>query len=166
MRGAILQALANHGRPIRLPETARALLAQVAIAEAELAQELRRSPTYAEIACHRGVREDEITSVLLRARAPLPLTLSPDESDRSSGIDRRIPRTEQGVDFDDLMSEIRQALRELPARERIIVECRFGLDGRRALSLREVGELLGVSYERVRQLEVVALKRLRCALSE
>jgi len=165
IRQAILAALARHGRTVRVPLNRTADLSRIIRTAETLRQELRREPTPEEIAASTGLALDVVQSLaaLNTADVRLDAPLDP-EGDRSL-IDRFIA-DEQGDAEEQAMDrflseEIESALRTLPPRDAKVLRLYFGLDGGREHTLEEIGGMLGVTRERVRQLRDRALKRLR-----
>jgi RNA polymerase primary sigma factor len=165
IRQAILAALARHGRTVRVPLNRTADLSRIVRTSETLRQELRREPTPEEIADAVGLSVDVVQSLaaLNTAEVRLDAPLDP-EGDRSL-IDRFIADDQSDAEtqaMDHFLSEeIERALRTLPARDAKVLRLYFGLDGGREHTLEEIGGMLGVTRERVRQLRDRALKRLR-----
>src|SRR3954466_13493147 len=165
IRQAILASLARHGRTVRVPLNRTADLSKIVRTAEALRQELKREPTPEEIAGATGLALDVVQSLaaLNTADVRLDAPLDP-EGDRSL-IDRFIAE-EQGDPEEQAMDrflseEIESALRTLPPRDAKVLRLYFGLDGGREHTLEEIGGMLGVTRERVRQLRDRALKRLR-----
>ena len=165
IRQSILAALARHGRTVRVPLNRTADLSRITRTSETLRQELRREPTPEEIATNLGLSVDVVRSLaaLNTAEVRLDAPLDP-EGDRSL-IERFIADdqgdTETQVMDKFLSEEIEHALRTLPPRDAKVLRLYFGLDGGREHTLEEIGGMLGVTRERVRQLRDRALKRLR-----
>ncbi|HEY8106656.1 MAG TPA: RNA polymerase sigma factor RpoD/SigA [Gemmatimonadales bacterium] len=165
IRQAILAALARHGRTVRVPLNRTADLSRIVRTSESLRQELQREPTPEEIANAVGLSVDVVQSLaaLNTAEVRLDAPLDP-EGDRSL-IDRFIVDDQSDAEaqaMDHFLSEeIERALRTLPARDAKVLRLYFGLDGGREHTLEEIGAMLGVTRERVRQLRDRALKRLR-----
>src|SRR6478735_3618061 len=165
IRQAILAALARHGRTVRVPLNRTADLSRIIRTAETLRQELRREPTPEEIAGATGLALDVVQSLaaLNTADVRLDAPLDP-EGDRSL-MDRFV--AEDGNSAEDqamdafLTEEIDSALRTLPPRDAKVLRLYFGLDGGREHTLEEIGGMLGVTRERVRQLRDRALRRLR-----
>lgn len=165
IRQAILASLARQGRSVRVPLNRTADLSRIVRAAEALRQELRREPTPEEIAHSTGLTVDVVQSLsaLNTTDVRLDAPLDP-EGDRSL-IDRFV--AEEGNDAETeamdrfLSDEIEQALATLPPRDAKVLRLYFGLDGGREHTLEEIGGMLGVTRERVRQLRDRALKRLR-----
>jgi RNA polymerase primary sigma factor len=165
IRQAILASLARQGRTVRVPLNRTADLSRIVRTAETLRQELRREPTPEEIASSTGLSVDVVQSLaaLNTSEIRLDAPLDP-EGDRSL-IERFIadeqgdPETQAMDKF--LSEEIEGALRTLPPRDAKVLRLYFGLDGGREHTLEEIGGMLGVTRERVRQLRDRALKRLR-----
>jgi RNA polymerase primary sigma factor len=165
IRQAILASLARQGRTVRVPLNRTADLSRIVRTAETLRQELRREPTPEEIAHATGLSVDVVQSLaaLNTSDVRLDAPLDP-EGDRS--LIERFIADEQGDPearaMDKFLSEeIESALRTLPPRDAKVLRLYFGLDGGREHTLEEIGGLLGVTRERVRQLRDRALKRLR-----
>src|SRR5687768_13539254 len=165
IRQAILASLARHGRTVRVPLNRTADLSRIVRTAEALRQELRREPTPEEIAAATNLSLDVVQSLaaLNTSEVRLDAPLDP-EGDRSL-IDRFIADdqgdTERLAMDRFLTDEIEGALRTLPPRDAKVLRLYFGLDGGREHTLEEIGSMLGVTRERVRQLRDRALKRLR-----
>jgi len=165
IRQAILASLARQGRTVRVPLNRTADLSRIVRTAEALRQELRREPTPEEIAHATGLSLDVVQSLaaLNTADVRLDAPLDP-EGDRSLIerfiVDDQSNAEEQAMDR-FLTDEIENALATLPARDAKVLRLYFGLDGGREHTLEEIGGMLGVTRERVRQLRDRALKRLR-----
>lgn len=164
IRQAVTRALANQARIIRLPVHVEQLLGQYAKKKTALTQELGRAATTEEIAKAMGQPLDEIEHLERVSQRPVSLD-SPVGPDGSSTLQDIVK------DADPLPGGLAAALRarddlvgllaDLPDQERIVVSLRFGLSGEGPLTLEAIGKRLGVTRERVRQVEDAALQRLR-----
>jgi len=165
IRQAILAALARRGRTVRVPLNRTADLSRIVRTAEALRQELRREPTPEEIAEATKLSLDVVQSLasLNTGDVRLDAPLDPD-GDRAL-IERFIaedmPATEEQAMDRFLSDEVEAALGTLPARDAKVLRLYFGLDGGREHTLEEIGGMLGVTRERVRQLRDRALKRLR-----
>ena len=165
IRQSILAALARHGRTVRVPLNRTADLSRITRTSETLRQELRREPTAEEIAANLGLSVDVVRSLAALNTADVRLDAALDPDGERSLIDRFIA-DEQGDPEEQAMErflseQIDLALRTLPARDAKVLRLYFGLDGGREHTLEEIGGMLGVTRERVRQLRDRALKRLR-----
>ena len=165
IRQAILASLARQGRTVRVPLNRTADLSRIVRTAEALRQELRREPTPEEISHATGLSLEVVQSLaaLNTADVRLDAPLDP-EGDRSL-MERFVAEDqadaeEQAMDK-FLTDEIEHALETLPSRDAKVLRLYFGLDGGREHTLEEIGGMLGVTRERVRQLRDRALKRLR-----
>jgi RNA polymerase primary sigma factor len=165
IRQSILASLARQGRTVRVPLNRTADLSRIVRTSETLRQDLRREPTPEEISAATGLAIDVVQSLaaLNTADVRLDAPLDP-EGDRSL-IERFMADEQNDAEaqaMDRFLSEeIEQALRTLPPRDAKVIRLYFGLDGGREHTLEEIGGMLGVTRERVRQLRDRALKRLR-----
>jgi RNA polymerase primary sigma factor len=165
IRQAILAAIARHGRSVRVPLNRTADLSRIVRASEALRQDLQREPTPEEIAKVVNLSVDVVQSLaaLNTADVRLDAPLDP-EGDRTL-VDRFVANEygdAEGEVIDQFLAEeIDAALRTLPPRDARVLRLYFGLDGGREHTLEEIGDMFGVTRERVRQLRDRALKRLR-----
>ncbi|MEA2722730.1 MAG: polymerase primary sigma factor [Gemmatimonadales bacterium] len=165
IRQSILAALARQGRTVRVPLNRTADLSRIVRSTASLRQELEREPTPEEIATATGLAVDVVQSLVTLNSADVRLDAPVDAGGDMSLIDR-FTADEQSDPETQVMEqllteEIDRALRLLPARDAKVLRLYFGLNDGREHTLEEIGGLLGVTRERVRQLRDRALKRLR-----
>src|ERR671910_1734816 len=165
IRQAILAALARHGRTVRVPLNRTADLSRIVRTAEALRQELRREPTPEEIAAATNLSLDVVQSLAALNTADVRLDAPLDPEGERSLIDRFVADEQadaEGQAMDKFLSEeIDRALRTLPPRDAKVLRLYFGLDGGREHTLEEIGGMLGVTRERVRQLRDRALKRLK-----
>jgi RNA polymerase primary sigma factor len=163
IRQSIQRGLENSSRTIRLPVHIAQRERKINRAERELATKLGREPTEDEIAEAVELPVDQVIEIRKAAR-PLTSLDQPigDDGETSFGdlITSEQPAVEDEVVADAGTSAVQQAVSQLPERERNVVELRFGLRGEEPTPLRETGRRLGISAERVRQIEEEALERL------
>jgi RNA polymerase primary sigma factor len=163
IRQAIGRGLANSARTVRLPVHITARARKIADAERKLAVELERTPTEAEIADAVGLPLDEVADIRRADKGPASLDQGVGEDGETSLgdlIPNDGPAVEDEVASDFADEVLREAVDGLPEPEREVVTLRFGLNQDEPVALRETGRRLGLSSERVRQLEDRALKRL------
>lgn len=165
IRRAIARAIINQGRTIRIPVYVAELINKVMKTANSLQQELHREPTPEEVAERVGMSADRVQEMLRVAVEPLSLETPVGEKDNSS-IGDFIPSQNMPTPTDVTWTLIRREeidgiLGRLTSRERDVVRLRFGLDDGRARTLEEVGSALNVTRERVRQIELRAMKKLR-----
>ena len=165
IRQAILSSLAKQGRTVRVPLNRTSDLSRIIKGAEILRQKLRREPMPEELAQLTGLTVDVVQalSALNTGDIRLDASLDPD-SDRST-LERFVSEDMTNPE-DDYMNrfvseEIERALATLPARDSKVLRLYFGLDGGREHTLEEIGSMLGVTRERVRQLRDRALRRLR-----
>lgn len=165
IRQAINDAIANHSRTIRLPARIWAQLRELSIASAEFAAACGRSPSNAELAAHLGVSTTRVEELLMWSVVPSSLS-EPVGGDGGLELGDRVVDPEAHLQFDRgaasiWRDEAERLLGVLGDREREVLRLRFGLDGGEVLSLGEAGRRLGLTGERVRQIQVAALAKLR-----
>jgi RNA polymerase primary sigma factor len=164
IKQAISRALAEQGRTIRLPVHVADQVRRVTKARRVLGQKLNRDPSLDEIAVEIGVTPERVQELLDLVQDPVSLETPIGDGD--SSVADLIP--DISADQPEAMtadraraSELMVALSKLQPRQRRVVIERFGLDGVRPRTLEEVGSNLGITRERVRQLEARALRELR-----
>jgi RNA polymerase primary sigma factor len=163
IRQAIGRGLANSGRTVRLPVHIVARARKISDAERKLAVELGRQPTEEEIAAHVDIPLDEVADIRRADRGPTSLDQGVGEDGETALGDLIAgdgPSVEEEVASDLDSERLREAVDTLPESERNVITLRFGLDREEPQALRETGRRLGLSSERVRQLEDRALRRL------
>ena len=168
IRQAVTRALANQARTIRLPVHVELLLGQYAKKKSALTQDLGRAPTTEEIAKAMGQPLDEIEHLERVSERPVSLD-SPVGPDTSSTLQDTVKDADPlpGALAATLQAreDLAGLLEDLPDQERTVVSLRFGLSGEPPLTLEAIGKRLGVTRERVRQVEGAALQRLRRLLA-
>jgi RNA polymerase primary sigma factor len=163
IRQAIGRGLANSGRTVRLPVHIVARARKIADAERKLAAQLGRQPSEEEIAEAVELPLDEVADIRRADRGPTSLDQGVgEEGDTSLGdlVASEGPSVDEEVASEIAGESLRRAVSTLPEVERNVITLRFGLDREQPVALRETGRRLGLSSERVRQLEDRALKRL------
>ena len=165
IRQAILAALARQGRTVRVPLNRTADLSRIVRTAEYLRQTLRREPTPEEISDATKLSLEVVQSLAALntgdVRLDAPLDPDGDRSLIERFIAEDLPDTEDQAMDRFLSDEIEQALGTLQRRDAKVLRLYFGLDGGREHTLEEIGGMLGVTRERVRQLRDRALKRLR-----
>ena len=166
IRQAVTRAVADQSRTIRLPVHVNELLTRIARAEHELATTLGRQPTVDELGGWLAIKPECILEARLAARMPLSLeTPLGEDGELTRGdliCDEAAAETaHRASEASDLSERLQSALDELHPRERQVLRLRFGLDRGYERTLAEVGEVLGVSRERIRQIEAEGLRKLR-----
>lgn len=165
IRQAVSRAVADQGRTIRVPVHMGDQLNRMRRVQLQLLQELGREPKIDELALGMDTTPDKVENLLEISRRPVSLeTPIDDEGDSTFGDfveDSNSPAPSEEVATHLLHVQLQQALDKLPAREAQILRLRYGLADGRVYTLEEVGQTIGVTRERVRQLEAQALNRLR-----
>ena len=166
IRQAVGRALADKGRTVRVPVHMSEKLRRLARSRGEIASELGREPTEGELAGRLGWAEEETHFALtvLRDTISLDSPVSAEEGAAQMGelvADERASRVAEEVVEQAEKALLFEALARLPERARRVLVRRYGLDDREPATLREISEDLGVSRERVRQLQREAERRLR-----
>jgi len=167
IRQAILQALAEQSRIVRVPLNRAGALHRIGKRSAMLLQELGREPTVEELADELDISEDEVRRTLSLSQTHLSLDapLTPGEDNRLLDYlpDQFAPGPDDETYDRALLDTVEEALGSLKEREAKILRLYFGLDGQDPMTLEEIGSLLGITRERVRQIKEKALLRLRHA---
>jgi RNA polymerase primary sigma factor len=165
IRQAILQALAEQSRIVRVPLNRAGTLHRIGKRSSALQQELGREPTIEEIADGMDIPKDEVAKTLAISRSHLSLDapLTPGEDNKLLDYlpDDQSPGPDDQTFERALSNSIEEVLGTLKEREAKILRLYFGLDGQEAMTLEEIGGLLGITRERVRQIKEKALARLR-----
>ena len=165
IRQAITRALADQGRTIRIPVHMVETINKVVRVQRQLLQELGREPTVEEIAARVEFPIERVREIQRINQDTVSLEQPMGEEEDFSLSDLI---EDQGAEVPDdvatramLHEAVREALGTLPAREREVMELRFGLDDGRVRTLEEVGKAFGVTRERIRQIEAKTLAKLR-----
>ena len=165
IRQAILSSLANQGRAVRVPLNRASDLARIFRERERLKQELRREPSTEELAEAAKLTPEIVESLQTLNAAEIRLDAPIGDSDDSQLVERFIVdeayEPELAVEERLLAEQIERALDTLTPRDARVLRLYFGLEGGREHTLEEIGNMLGVTRERVRQLRDRALKRLR-----
>jgi RNA polymerase primary sigma factor len=164
IRQSVTRALADQGRTIRLPVHVAEQVRRMMRARRQLAQRLDRDATTKELADESGLPESRIEQLLDLVEDPVSLETPVGDGESLYGDlieDTKSDRPDEETALNLRQKELTRALRSLSPRMRHVLELRFGLSGYDPKTLEEVGEGLGVTRERVRQLEKRALRELR-----
>ncbi len=165
IRQAVSRAVADQGRTIRVPVHMGDQLNRMRRVQLTLLQELGRDPSIEELAVGMETTPDKVEHLLEISRRPVSLETPIDEDgDSTFGDfveDTSTPAPADEVATHLLHEQLQAALDKLPQREAQILRLRYGLEDGRVYTLEEVGQTIGVTRERVRQLEAQALNRLR-----
>ena len=164
IKQAISRALAEQGRTIRLPVHVADQVRKVTKTRRLLGQKLNRDPSLDEIALEIGITPERVQELLDLVQDPVSLETPIGDGDSSVADlipDLNADQPEEESAERARSTELLDALAKLQPRQRRVVVERFGLDGVRPRTLEEVGANLGITRERVRQLEARALRELR-----
>ena len=165
IRRAIARAIINQGRTIRIPVYVAEIIHKLVKASSRLRQQLLRDPTVEEIARELEVPVERVNEIMRIALEPLSLETPVGEKDNSQLSDFIQSHTAISPSEATLnlirREQIEEVLNKLTGREKEVLRMRFGLDDGYARTLEEVGVRLHVTRERVRQIELRALKKLR-----
>lgn len=167
IRQAIARALANQARLIRFPVHREVLLARYVKAKNQLARTLGRPVTADEVAERLGIPAEECA--LFETLSQRPISLDSPKSDRREGVVGEFLEDASATSPDDLAGthdrpRWENLLSKLRPNERTVLELRFGLDGREAMTLEAIGRELGLTRERIRQIETSGLRTLKSLL--
>jgi RNA polymerase primary sigma factor len=164
VRQAIIHALSDQSGAFRLPQKQANLLYRIGKAQATLRNKLRRTPSAEEIAKKMEVTVKEVTNLLQVADDNISLSAVIDEEHEFHLSDKLeqdiIPAADLVLLKSSLKIHLRGALDELDAKEERVIRQRFGLDGADPKTLKEIGEMMNLSRERIRQIEAQALEKL------
>jgi RNA polymerase primary sigma factor len=163
IRQAVQRGVANKARTIRIPVHIVEREQRIARAERELTAKLERDPTDAEVAKASKLSAKQVREVRGAARAVASLDKPVGEGNGATFGDLfagREAEPEEEVHVSLREETLRQAIADLPERERDVIELRYGIGGDDPQSLDEIGRRLGLTRERVRQIEAQALERL------
>ncbi len=168
IKQSIKRALANQSKTIRLPVHLVDKIAKIKRVSLSMSEELGREPTDQELADEVGLSAAKLSQLRTVSIRPASLDAPMNDEDGTEfgeivGDDNAVDPAENLSDK-NLQEEIADLLRVLDDRERKIIMSRFGLDGGNSRTLEEVGEKFGVTRERIRQLQNIALAKLRRAL--
>jgi RNA polymerase primary sigma factor len=164
VRQAIIHALSDQSGAFRLPQKQANLLYRIGKAQANLRSELKRSPSMEEIARRMEVPVEEVTNLMQVSEENISISaLIDDEHDfhLSDKLEQGIiPSADLVMLKNSLRGLLRNALTELDGKEERVIRLRFGLDGADPKTLKEIGEMMNLSRERIRQIEAQALDKL------
>jgi RNA polymerase primary sigma factor len=165
IRQAVTRAIADQGRTIRVPVHMGDQINKLLRVQHQLTQRLGRDPSVEELADALEVTPQKVENMIQVARRPLSLeTPTDDEEDSVLGDfiqDDEFPAPDETATYNLLREHLDGVLNTLPPREVRILQLRYGLLDGQAYTLEEVGRKMGVTRERVRQIEAQALSRLR-----
>lgn len=164
IRQSIMQAIAEHGRLVRLPVNQMGSMNKINKAMYQFEQENERQPSVNEIAEHTDLPEERIADVMKISRRQVSMDAPLGDADGTSLLDMlpntSSPNADEELVLESLRDEISTALKALNERERNVVEAFFGI-GQPVSTLEEIGARYGMTRERARQIKEKALRKLR-----
>jgi RNA polymerase primary sigma factor len=168
IRQSIVHALSDHSGAFRLPQKQANLLYRIGKTIQQLTVELERSPTPEEIAARLKIAPEEVNALLRVADENVSLSTVIDEEHDFHLADKleqeSVPAPDEDYFKSALKEQIRSCLDELDDKEELVVRLRFGLgergEERDPMTLKEIGDILRLSRERIRQIEAQALEKL------
>ena len=165
IRQAIIKSLADKARVIRIPIHMLNTIKKTFFVSKQLQQELGREPTEKELAKYMNLSEEKVKEImkLSQETASLDTTVDDDHVTRLSELikDESSPEPVESVFTSSLQDTLDQVLDQLNDREKRIIQLRFGLAGEGPLTLEETGKMLGITRERVRQIQEKAITKLK-----
>ena len=165
IRQAITRAIADQARTIRVPVHMVETINKLARVQRNLTQELNREPTDKELSEKLGISEEKVREVMKISQEPVSLeTPIGEEDDSHLGDfvpDERTMSPEEYATAELLKEELESVLDTLTEREEKVLKLRFGLEDGQCRTLEEVGQIFGVTRERIRQIEAKALRKMR-----
>ena len=162
IRQGVMRYIANNCDPIRVPAHTADLIRRVILARDELTQQLRREPELSQIAEKVQLPEDKVLQLLQMQRKTFSLEAQYWEEETEPGIeDLEAPQPLETLVREEMVRTLERLLSMLTERQQQILRLHFGLDGGKSHSLEEIGQLLGISKERTRQIEKQAMDRLK-----
>ncbi len=166
IRQAIMKALNEQSRLIKISGEQRAKMKRIREAQIDLLQEKGVEPTFDEIAEELGIPTEEVKKSysLITSEVSLDSPVYPD-NEKQTLVDivnqDALPSPEEAYEEVELVERLKEAMKDLRPRDKMILEMYYGLDDGRPKTLEEIGKKLGISRERVRQLKERALRTLK-----
>ena len=165
IRQAIFHSLSSHTRVFRLPQKLSGQVSRIRAARNSLATEFQRAPTIEEVAKRADLKISVVEDLLMASGEDLSLsTLIGEDGNLELGDTLEqdtIPEVELELIRDSFAQQVRSILSELEPKEQHVLRLRFGLDGDEPRTLQQIGESLGLSRERIRQIESKAKEKIR-----
>jgi RNA polymerase primary sigma factor len=164
IRQAISRAIADHGRTIRIPVHMNDVVNRVSTTQRKLLQEFGRDPTPEEIGRVLDLKPERVEEIQRLTRETVSLEAPVGDTDASLRdfiADDYVAQPDQIAADEMMRRDLRRVLDSLPERERKILELRYGLTGQDPMTLEQVGRSFGVTRERIRQMELKTLRRLK-----
>jgi len=168
IKQSIRRALTNSVKTVRIPSYMIELISRLKAAQLTLADRLGRKPTHDELAAEMGIPPDNVRSIqrALDAGAvnSAPVSIDADGCDADQVPDTRAPAPDDLILEQNQLERLRELLDRLGERTSTVLRLRYGLNGEEPLTLKEIGRRVGLTRERVRQIESEALGRLAAIL--
>jgi RNA polymerase primary sigma factor len=168
IKQSIRRALTNTVKTVRVPSYMMELINRMRAAQRDLGEKLGRQPTHEELAAALEVPVDNVGGIerAMAAAAGMaqPIPIEPDNSSADLVRDTSQPTPDEALLALAESEEVEQLLASMDPREATILRLRFGLDGEAPRTLKEIGDLVGLTRERVRQIEMATLERLRAVM--
>ena len=164
IRQAILNALSEKGRSVRIPLNQVGLQQRIRKAIQQFIQQEERQPSVSELAEIMGLSEDKIEESLgfMSSEVSIDLPVGEDgDSCLADLLPSSLPMADSGLNHEGLKQDIQRWLQVLDVRARDIITCSFGLNGEDPMSLEELGLRYGLSRERVRQIQQSSIRTLQ-----
>jgi len=165
IRQSILQTIAEHARTVRLPLNKISLLKDIAKTTQRLSQNRESAPPLEDIAAELDLPPEEVRDALISARAVHSLDRTFEDDEETSLMHMLADTTQEAPDANIMKAsarvELEEALKSLEPRELHIIRLYYGLEGNEALTLEQIGSMLNLTRERIRQLKERALGKLR-----
>jgi RNA polymerase primary sigma factor len=165
IRQAIIHALSEQGGPFRIPQKQANLLYNIHKTIAAMTPLLERAPTPGEVAEELDVPQENVEALMQAETEDLPLESGSDEDSDFQLLDKieqfTMPPVDQNLMEESFKKLLSGMLKDLDEKERQVLVLRFGLDGGEPHTLKEVGDKLNLSRERIRQIETQALRKLK-----
>ena len=164
IRQGITRAIAEKSRTIRLPIHITEMLNKLKKGQRQLSQELSRTPTVNELAEFVDLPEDGVKELMCNARQPMSLEMKVGDGDDTALMDLlpgNVESPSEQIEMDCMKGDLRTMLDQLPERQARVLRLRYGMEGEDPMSLTGIGRILGISRDRVRNLERDGLRGLR-----
>ncbi len=165
IRQSIVSALANQRHPLRLPRKINNTLYKAGLATNRKADELDRKPSHKEVADELGMNQDDLIAILNVGGGGIsldePLNQQSEQVLEDMLVQTSIPSVENNMIEESVNTELKKALSKLGKNEEQVLRLRFGLDDDTPRTLSYIGNKIGLSRERVRQIQVRGLQKLK-----
>lgn len=165
IRQAIIHALSEQGGSFRIPQKQANLLYNIHKTITAMTPKLERRPTTSELAAELDVTREQVETLMRAQTEDIPLESGSDDDSDFSLLDKleqsSMPPLDEKLVEESYRKLLSGMLGNLDEKERKVLNLRFGLEGGEPMTLKQVGDIIGLSRERVRQIETQALKKLK-----